>query len=472
MSRASVVAMLLAAEVLVVGMAIYALGRGGTSFAAGMHQTNFTAAVVAPVAAGAAPHIVIDDAESRVGVAVSNDELVHVRDLTQIGGAVFSSGKYPQLKVTRTSDGVRIERPNAEHLSIDIFGFSTQAIEVEVPQGARVEIARCAGADVAGVNGGVSVHSLDGHVTLTDLRGVVDGRSDDGYIKATNVRGDRLSLESRDGHLALENVAVVFAACQYARRAHRSRRLERQRRRDAADRRRPDSRSARTKCRSSDRCFNPRRENRCRWHVARSRRCRAAHDPSWCRHRQNEAGDFRRIDSHSHKRSTTVNGQWRGSHPPLCLLLHFRRAVCRVAGLARARPSRTHGDVAYGRRPAAKRARHAARHEIWLDAGSDAARYARISTSIIRTSPRSINCAGACRLPLSAWRCSSDSGSSATMATARSSTVRGCSVASFRSSSASRKSSAPCSEAPASGRPPLVSSLGRRLDPEHPRHRR
>ena len=208
MSRVSVVAMLVAAEVLVVGMAVYAVGRGGTSFAAGMHQTNFTAAAVAPVAAGAAPHVVIDDADSRVGIGVSNDELVHVRDLTQIGGAIFSSGNYPQLKVSRTSDGVRIERPHAEHRSIDIFGFSTQAIEVEVPQGARVEIARCAGADVAGVNGGVSVHSVDGHVTLTDLQGVVDGRSDDGYLKATNVRGDRLTLESSDGHLALENVAV------------------------------------------------------------------------------------------------------------------------------------------------------------------------------------------------------------------------------------------------------------------------
>ena len=81
---------------------------------------NFTAAAVAPIAAGAAPHVVIDDAESRVGVGVSNDELVHVRDLTQMRGAVFSSGNYPQLNVTRTSDGVRIERPHAEHLSIDI----------------------------------------------------------------------------------------------------------------------------------------------------------------------------------------------------------------------------------------------------------------------------------------------------------------------------------------------------------------
>ncbi len=209
MSRASVVAMLVAAEVLVVGLAVYTIGHGGRSFAAGMHHVDFTAAKVTPVVAGATPHVVIDDAQSRVHVSASSDELIHVRDLTQMRGAVFSSGKYPGLKVIRTSDGVRIERPDAGNLSIDIFGYSTQAIKVEVPQGSRVEIARCAGADLLGVDGGASVHSLDGHVTLTDLRGSVDVHSNDGYISATNVRGDRLALESMVGHLALRDVAVA-----------------------------------------------------------------------------------------------------------------------------------------------------------------------------------------------------------------------------------------------------------------------
>jgi hypothetical protein len=209
MSRASVVAMLLAAEILVVGMAIYAVGRGGATLAAGMHHVDFAAAPLAPIAAGATPHVVIDDGSSRVGVALSSDEQVHVRDLTRIRGAVFSSGAYPHLTATRTTDGVRIERPHVENLSIDIFGFSTQAIQVDVPAGSQVEIVRSGGADVYGVTGGVTVHSVDGHVTLTDLQGSVDARSDDGYIKATNVRGDRLALSSMDGHLELDNVAVA-----------------------------------------------------------------------------------------------------------------------------------------------------------------------------------------------------------------------------------------------------------------------
>ena len=208
MSRASVVGMLIAAEILIVGMAIFALGRGGTSFAAGLHHVAFTPNTIAPLAAGSEPHVVIDDRSSRVHVAVSNDNLVHVRDLTSIRGAVYSSGSYAQLHVTRTADGVRVERPHTGALSFEIFGFSTQAIEVDVPSGSHLEIAGCDGADVFGIAGGTTVHSLDGHVTLTDLQGTVDVRSDDGYVSATNVRGDRLALASNDGHLALKNVTV------------------------------------------------------------------------------------------------------------------------------------------------------------------------------------------------------------------------------------------------------------------------
>jgi hypothetical protein len=208
MSRASVVAMLIAAEVLIVGLAVYTVTGGAANFAGGMHHVDFTPVSLSPVEAGESPHVVIDDVRSRVRVAVSSDGLVHVRDLTEMHGAIFSSGKYPQLHVTRTSDGVRIERPSAERLSIGIFGFSTEAIEVSVPPRSYVEIARCAGADVDGVAGGVNVQSQDGHVKLADLQGTVDARSDDGYLDATNVQADRLALHSKDGHLALHDVTV------------------------------------------------------------------------------------------------------------------------------------------------------------------------------------------------------------------------------------------------------------------------
>lgn len=206
--------MLIAAEILIIGMALYALGHGSRSFAAGMHRVEYSAVAIAPVDAGAAPRVAIDDADSRVNVGLSQDGLVHVRDLTDIHGAVFSSNPYPQLRVARTPDGVSIERPSAERLSIAIFGFSTQAIQVDVPVGARIEIARCAGARVSGVTGGVNVHSVDGHIALSDLQGTIQATSDDGYVSADNVRGDRLTIESEDGHLALKDVTVTSLVAQ------------------------------------------------------------------------------------------------------------------------------------------------------------------------------------------------------------------------------------------------------------------
>jgi hypothetical protein len=201
--------MLIAAEVLVVGMAICAVGRGGTSFAAGLHQVDFTAAPIVPIAAGASPHVVIDDPASRVIVTPSSDQLIHVTDLTQIRGAIFTSRRYPHLEVTRTPDGVRIVRPNANHLSLDLFGFSIQRIEVEVPENARLEIAQCSGADVRGVTGGVSARSVDGRIGLTDLRGSIDAHSDDGSITATNVQADTLAVASSDGRLTFDGVSAT-----------------------------------------------------------------------------------------------------------------------------------------------------------------------------------------------------------------------------------------------------------------------
>ncbi|MBV9056966.1 MAG: DUF4097 family beta strand repeat protein [Candidatus Eremiobacteraeota bacterium] len=207
MSRASIVTMLVAAELAVVSLAIWSLG-GRTTFAAGLHPVEFRATTIAPLAAGVTPAVVIDDPRSRVRVGESDDGLVHVADLTQMRGAIFSSARYSQLRVTRTADGVRIERPDSPRIQIDLFGFSTQAIEVNVPQGAHVEIVRCSGADVTGIVGGVSVRSQDGHVSLARLDGNVDARSDDGYVEARDVRGDRLAMTSMDGHLSLQDVAV------------------------------------------------------------------------------------------------------------------------------------------------------------------------------------------------------------------------------------------------------------------------
>jgi DUF4097 and DUF4098 domain-containing protein YvlB len=135
---------------------------------------------------------------------------VHVKDDTSIHGLNFSSDQsIPKLTATRTGDGVLVQRPDYnDHWMHFTIGTTEQHIEVDVPAGSRVEIQRSSGATVAGLRAGISVRSQDGHIALTDVQGIVDAHSDDGYIEASNVRGDTLTLLTADGHVSLKDVTT------------------------------------------------------------------------------------------------------------------------------------------------------------------------------------------------------------------------------------------------------------------------
>lgn len=203
MSRSSFVALLIAAELVIVGIALYAIRGMGR-----VHAADFAARTIAPLDAGAAPQIDIDDPDSRVDVSVSSDGLVHVKDLTDLHGAFFGGpSSVGQLDVARTPAGVAIRRPHTGGLSLS-FGSIERRIEVDVPSGSRLHVTRCSGARVSGIAGGVAVASQDGRIELTGLRGSVDAKSDDGAIVATDIRGDSVVLQSADGHLTLDDVSA------------------------------------------------------------------------------------------------------------------------------------------------------------------------------------------------------------------------------------------------------------------------
>lgn len=207
-SRTSIVAMLIAAEVVIAGIALYALRSGHVADA---RSVAFAAAPATPIDAGSAPVVTVDDRDSRVVVRASTDGRVHVTDLTGAHGWLFSNDRVsvPKLEVTRTADGVAIARAAGEDSGLHFFiGDFTHKIEVDVPPATRLQITRCSGADVAGIEGGVAVHSQDGRIALADLRGSVTGSSDDGSVSASRIHGDSLTIQSGDGHLSLDDVAV------------------------------------------------------------------------------------------------------------------------------------------------------------------------------------------------------------------------------------------------------------------------
>lgn len=211
-SRAAVVGMLVAAEVAVAGFAVWTATRPGWLPAA-LHISTAAAAApmktFTPIAAGPSPVVLVDDPDSHVTVALSHDGAVHVRDLTNLSNSLFGGRRVPQLAVSRTADGVSVIRRAYDDWRMHIdFGFNRQAIEVDVPAGAHLQVKNCSGADVTGVMGGVAVHSQDGHIALTDGGGTVDLQTQDGHVAAINVRGDAISLGSQDGHIEARDLVT------------------------------------------------------------------------------------------------------------------------------------------------------------------------------------------------------------------------------------------------------------------------
>jgi Putative adhesin len=198
------VGMLIAAEVLIVGVALYAIRPTGWS---GIHARAIAAASLPPIEAGSAPAIAVEDPDSRVVIAVSHDGLVHVRDLSHASGFTGDTD-FPPLQVQRTGDGVSITRAARHTHWIVFFGSLDERTEVDVPPGSHIAIAKCSGADVDGISGPVNVRSQDGHIELSNVTGTVDADSSDGRIEATNVRTDSLTLHSADGRIILHDVSA------------------------------------------------------------------------------------------------------------------------------------------------------------------------------------------------------------------------------------------------------------------------
>lgn len=205
-TRTGIIVALVGAEIFIAG-AILALLGGHHGWAVAAASTTAAAPVrtIEAFDAGSTPRVQIDDADSTVTVSASEDGRVHVADESRFGGMRW--GEPPaQLTAERTGDGVRVFRPSAGRWSM--FGWEDRRISVQVPAGSTLEIAHCAGADVSGLSGAVSVLSDDGDIAARDITGNVQLQTSDGHIEVQNVRADRLEVASDDGHLTLRDVAV------------------------------------------------------------------------------------------------------------------------------------------------------------------------------------------------------------------------------------------------------------------------
>jgi hypothetical protein len=207
-SRTGIIAVLIAAELFIAAVIVVSAGGLKTFVAAGNgHDFNYAPYSLPAVDAGSHPHVVIDDADSRVAVTPSTDGQVHITDATRLGG--WGWGSRPQhLQVRKTADGVVIERP-AVSGRVMIFGFETSRTEVAVPADATIEITHSGGADLSDLTGTISAHSDDGHITAANLRsGDLTLTTADGHITLDNVDADTFNVTTADGSIRASSLRV------------------------------------------------------------------------------------------------------------------------------------------------------------------------------------------------------------------------------------------------------------------------
>lgn len=202
-SRTGIVAVLLAAEVFIGGAILWAVSGGRmTARAQGMDVNRMSEQ--ARLDAGASPHVLIDDPDTRVVVTASTDGKVHVTDHAHRMGWSLGPPADARLSVERTSDGVAIRRASTPG-SVSFFGFDFQRTEVAVPPNSSLDIPHCGGASISGVQAAdVKIACAGGSLHFDDVQSpAIDAVTNDGSIRANKLRVGGGRLQSADGSIRL-----------------------------------------------------------------------------------------------------------------------------------------------------------------------------------------------------------------------------------------------------------------------------
>lgn len=210
-SRTGIVAVLLAAEVFIGAAIVWVLGGGHAGWpvqAAGFHSVSQQGKTYSPIDAGSAPHVVIDDPDSRVVITASTDGKVHVTDDSHRFGWVWGTTPAP-LSVERTADGVSIRRGDGRLHTVAIFGVDFQHTEIALPPASALEIQRCGGAEISGVTGSLAAHSVDGSISLSGVHASdIKLTSDDGGLRFNDVNAPAIDATTNDGSIRATALSV------------------------------------------------------------------------------------------------------------------------------------------------------------------------------------------------------------------------------------------------------------------------
>jgi hypothetical protein len=210
--RLAIIAGLGVVELWIVGLMIRSLGGDGRepdlprppvpSYAGAAAQDAARGRVAKTVETGAAPHVVIDDDEAALSISVRPGTTVEVFEERRISG--WFHGALQPLSIVKTNDGVSITQPGGG-LAVT-FGSIRRRLDVVVPPAARIDVRAAASVTAAGLRADATLHSDDGSILVSDQRGAVRLKTDNGRIELRDVDAPAVDVGSDNGRIVFDRV--------------------------------------------------------------------------------------------------------------------------------------------------------------------------------------------------------------------------------------------------------------------------
>jgi hypothetical protein len=211
-SRSTLIGALVVVELGIVGMAARSIAGDHTSIgpSKGHRHFGFMPSVAMPeqldktLAAGFAPHVVIDVHDVAVAIDTGPQPVVHAAEESSIAGYV--TGTVPAITASTSPDGVRLASSGGG--ADVVLGEFSRKLRITVPANAQVEVLSAGRIDAAGLRAKLIAHTPDGSIHVRDHRGDVDVSSDSGRIELIDVQGDDIAANTHEGRLYFTRVGA------------------------------------------------------------------------------------------------------------------------------------------------------------------------------------------------------------------------------------------------------------------------
>jgi hypothetical protein len=197
--RWAIVAGLGIVELWIIGMMIRSVGGGPESVLGVPAAGGRTAKTLET---GSAPQVVVVSGEAALTVSARPGTTVSVAEVRASGG--WMQGSVRPVRIDKTSAGVRIVEPDgASAVGLGVF---RRRLDVVVPPDARLEVQNAGSIRVSGLLAAATLRTDNGSIIVTDGRGALDVKTDDGRIELRDVDAPGVDVGSENGRVVFDRV--------------------------------------------------------------------------------------------------------------------------------------------------------------------------------------------------------------------------------------------------------------------------